>query len=143
MRLWRAAIDSSFVFVLALVYAAIEIEIEGPDGWAKNLPTPQNFLGHLSLYHVYMIFLAVCILSGFYYFRNTAIKTESSHVVEPKKRPNLALRILTVIGQILWMLIFFFLIQDLLWFVLNPSYTINGYCASKIPWHTPWLWGIP
>ena len=61
--------DALFVWLFALVFAMIEIEVEGKDGWAKNLPTPKNVLAHLSLYHIYMILLAVVVVSGFVYFR--------------------------------------------------------------------------
>jgi len=30
---------SIFVFILSLIFALLEIEIEGKNGWAKNLPT--------------------------------------------------------------------------------------------------------
>ena len=61
--------DAVFVFLFALVFALIEIEIEGKDGWAANLPTARNVVGHLTLYHVYMVALAVLVVSGFVIFR--------------------------------------------------------------------------
>ena len=45
--------ESLFICIFALLYALLEIEIEGQDGWAKNLPTPQIFL-HFTQYHVIM-----------------------------------------------------------------------------------------
>ena len=35
MNLWFLL----FVFVAALIFAKLEIEIEGPHGWAEKLPT--------------------------------------------------------------------------------------------------------
>lgn len=37
--LWRGAFIGGFACFFALVLACLEIEIEGKDGWAKNLPT--------------------------------------------------------------------------------------------------------
>ena len=37
----------------------------------------------------------------------------------------------------------FILVEDFLWFVLNPSYTLKNYKKEKIPWHKEWIMGIP
>ena len=37
----------------------------------------------------------------------------------------------------------FFLIEDFLWFVLNPNFTIKKYTKENIPWHKEWMLGIP
>ena len=58
-------IDSLLVFIISLIYALIEIEIEGKHGWCKYLPTTKKFLGHLTLYHTYMllfIFFTFCLI---------------------------------------------------------------------------------
>lgn len=128
--------ESLFLFVFALVYALIEIEIEGPDGWAKNLPTPQNFCFHLSLYHVYMILLACIVICGFVYFRDT------KECLEDNTRST-EYRVRSVVSRVLFMLVAFFLLQDFLWFVMNPSYTVCKYSAQHISWHSPWYFGLP
>ena len=45
------------VIILALIFACIEIEIEGPCGWADKLPTPSTGSNpkSLTIYH-YLIF---------------------------------------------------------------------------------------
>lgn len=117
--------DGIFLVLFALVYAWIEIEIEGPSGWAKNLPTPQKVAGHLSLYHVYMVLLAAVVIGGLLHYR--AHKTDWKHVC----------------GEFVFLLVIFFLAQDFLWFVMNPGYTVLGYRESLIPWHSHWVLGIP
>lgn len=128
----RAIIDSSFVYVFALLYACIEIEIEGPNGWCKNLPTAKNVIGHFSLYHIYMVVLALTIISGFIYFRESSCETES-----PARRCRRAL------SRFVFLATIFFLFQDFLWFVLNPAFTLANYSEMSIPWHSPWYAGMP
>lgn len=127
--------DGIFIAIFALVYAWIEIEIEGPAGWAKNLPTPQKAVAHLSLYHVYMVILAGLVIGGLLYYREQDYREEDS---KKKKWTHW----LQVGGEFIFLLIIFFLAQDFLWFVMNPSYTVLRYKESFIPWHTHWV-GIP
>ena len=127
-----AAGNGLFLFAFALVYAMIEIEVEGPAGWAKNLPTPQKVLGHLSLYHVFMVAMAALVIGGLLSYRECATQKEWTW----KRGLGLA-------GEYLFLLVVFFLAQDFLWFVLNPSYTIARYRQACIGWHRPWVIGVP
>ena len=36
-----------------------------------------------------------------------------------------------------------FLVEDFLWFVLNPYFTIQKYKKEYISWHKTWIVGIP
>jgi len=48
----RALIAPLFVLALAAVFAKVEVEIEGPDGWAAKLPTwraPDSWVSHALL----------------------------------------------------------------------------------------------
>ena len=128
--------DAAFLFVFIVIYALIEIEIEGPDGWAKNLPTPKNFLFHLSLYHVYMVTLAILIICAFVYYRDT------KQCLEDDEKSTMY-KIRSVVSRILFMAVAFFLLQDFIWFVLNPSFTVSKYTSEHIQWHTSWFMGIP
>lgn len=125
--------DGVFIVLFALVYAWIEIEIEGPNGWAKQLPTPQKVLAHLSLYHVYMVVLAALVIGGVLYYREKM--TESSEKIW--------IRGLKILGEFIFLLILFFLAQDFLWFVMNPSYTVLRYSKAFVPWHSHWILGVP
>ena len=110
-----------FIFINSFLFALIEIEIEGKEGWAKNLPTVRNIIGKMTLYHVYMflfiitIFLRIYPLNGINSF-DTIFYTTS------------------------W-----FLLEDFLWFILNPYYTIKNYKKNAIWWHSDqkWLFGMP
>jgi len=73
-------IDALFWFVLALVFAAVEVEIEGRNGWAEKLPTWYRTTGFwarlyglvmrgkpLTGYHLFMFFLPLLAMhSGFF-----------------------------------------------------------------------------
>lgn len=128
--------DGIFLFLFAAVYAMIEIEIEGPNGWAEFLPTPQKFLAHLSLYHVVMVCMASLVIGGLLYYR-----ASSARAAAPAESP--VKSALCHAGEYIFLLVIFFLAQDFLWFVLNPSYTVGRYAKSYIGWHKPWALGIP
>jgi len=47
-------------------------------------------------------------------------------------------------GALIGFLILFFLIEDFLWFVLNPSFGLKRFRAQHIWWHAPtWWWIMP
>ena len=51
-------VNFSFILFISLIYALIEIEIEGKNGWMKNLPTPYVVRfgdKNMTLYHIYML----------------------------------------------------------------------------------------
>ena len=108
------------------LYSLIEIEIEGNNGWAAKLPTPVIFrLGGkgMTLYHLYMTLLIFVVM---------AFQT------------GLVLNISSFLSTFAYFLQFLF-IEDTLWFILNPFYTINKYTKKDIWWHStqPWILGIP
>ena len=112
--------DAGFIYLYAFLYALLEIEMEGKEGWAKNLPTPV-FLGEFTLYHVLMnIIVVITILKV--YFHQLADTANSIFFIAA------------------W-----FLIEDFMWFVYNPHFTLKKYTKKDIWWHArqPWLLGIP
>lgn len=145
-KLLRGAMDAVFVFLFAVVFALLEIEIEGEGGWAQNLPTARNVLGHLSLYHLLMIVLAVVVVGGFVYFRyapssgcSKSTATQQQEGADANDRHP----IVHPLFAVLFHLVLYFLVQDFMWFVFNPHYTVKGYTASNVTWHRPWWGGVP
>lgn len=142
-----------FVFLFAVVFAWIEIEVEGTEGWAKKLPTAKNVLGHFTLYHVYMILLASLIIIAFMFFKHSQPRcgtdlspSNTTQQSSPNTPPSLWHRVRPVLDVILktvFHLVAYFLIQDFLWFVFNPGFKIGGYHPSRVPWHRPWWGGTP
>lgn len=40
-------------------------------------------------------------------------------------------------------LMFFWIAEDFLWFVLNPAYGVSRFSQDQIPWHKHWMLGVP
>jgi hypothetical protein len=127
-------ISAAFVLAAAYAFAKVEIEIEGPHGWAASLPTwrisnrwTKIFYGNRPLtgYHLWLqIFVLLMAHAPFGLFYSPW-----SWAAE-----------LRTIGFV----IVFFLIEDFLWFVLNPAYGIRRFRREHIWWHEPtWWWIMP
>jgi hypothetical protein len=117
--------------VASFLFAKVEIHIEGPNGWAANLPTwrVQNrltdiFYGGRPLtgYHLYVqLFVLSFVHIPF------AIGT-------PWTLRNEAL--------VASFMILFWILEDFLWFVLNPSFGIGKFRAEYVWWHKRAWWLI-
>ena len=109
--------NGAFVFLISIIYSLIEIEMEGKNGWAKNLPTARNVIFTFTLYHLYMMAFVFLIFYQLF------------------------------IDKDIWMMTFyttmFFYIEDFLWFVLNPYFTIKKYNSKNVKWHKKWILGQP
>jgi len=104
-----------FTFISATIFSLMEIEIEGKNGWCKNLPTTKNFISSFTLYHVFMnIFIMLMNYKLYSNLYDAVFYTNA------------------------W-----FLIEDFMWFVLNPYFTIKKYKKEFIPWHKRWLFKLP
>ena len=124
----------AYVVLTAYVFARVEIEIEGPDGWAAALPTwriknrwTKIFYGDRPLtgYHLWLQIFVFAMA-------HMPLALDIWHwswAVELK-----------IIGFI----IVFFIVEDFLWFVVNPAYGIRRFKAEHIWWHAPtWWWCMP
>jgi len=119
-----------YLFTLAVMHAIWETEIEGKDGWAKNLPTwrisspyKKVFNGKdITGYHVFMI-----IIFGMF-FHSYFLYNPWSHGKE-----------LICIGS----MFFYLVVEDFLWFVFNPYYETKKFFQQKVRWHKRWLLGLP
>lgn len=120
-----------YFYLIGLLLALLEIEIEGPVGWAKNLPTKRFKLGFykkagkdITGYHLILqVFLLL--------FMHLPLVLE--------RRFNWELEIL-IITQYLFFLVYW----DFLWIVLNPHYRLKKFKkGGDISWHASWLMGLP
>ncbi len=123
-----------FVLAAAYTFARVEIEIEGPNGWAASLPTwrisnrwTKLFYGNRPLtgYHLWLqLFVLVMAHIPFgLFFCPWSWSAE-----------------LRTIGFV----IVFFLVEDFLWFVVNPAFGIRRFRREHIWWHAPnWWWIMP
>ena len=139
IRRWRGKDQLRLAGLLAAIgalstmFAKVEIQIEGADGWAANLPTWR--LDHhwlldvfwggrpLTGYHVW-VFLFMAVVFHLVFFLHG--------------RPSLRLE-LRVLGS----LAVFWILEDFLWFVLNPAYGLSRFSPQCIPWHLHWMLGVP
>ncbi len=121
-----------FLILFSFFVAKAEINIEGKNGWAKNLPTWKKknkftkiFLGNYQLtgYHFFM-FSSFLLLFHFPFFLGLNWST------------SLELKIFALF-------LFFQLLEDFFWFILNPSFGLKKFSKKYIPWHKEWAGVIP
>ena len=119
------------VLVVSFLLAKVEINIEGRYGYAKKLPVEWRtdnkwlrfFLAGTS-YHFYMGLFLLCLV----------------HLA-------FAIGLDWTLGRemlVLSWLAFVTVLEDFLWFVLNPHYGIKKFRRECIPWFRKgWLWFCP
>ena len=115
-----------FTLIFSLLYSLIEIEVEGKYGWmekAYSVGVVKSGGKNFTLYHIYMILSLVLIYA---YLTDLKMNIDS-------------------IGFFLFHITLFLLLEDFLWFVFNPHYTLKKYKKDEIWWHAeqPWFKGIP
>lgn len=116
-----------YTLITSFAIAKLEIQIEGEFGWAEKLPTWRlknwvtNLFGqsHITGYHTWLT-VSIFLLShmGFVIGLPWSVSTE------------LMLTAFFLIGTI---------IEDYLWFILNPHYGWDKFSAYHINWHK-WAW---
>lgn len=130
-------VSAAFWFVLALLFAAMEVENEGKYGWAEKAPTWYRttgiagklyglFMGGKPMtgYHIFTFFLSLLVFH---------IPFFAGKEWSPPKE-------LEVVG--LWFA--WSCVWDYLWFVLNPYYGVKNFKRTKVWWHAKswWFMGI-
>ncbi len=107
-----------YITIYAILFSLLEIEAEGKHGWAKKLPTPPA-LFTLTTYHVIMNIMVIFTLVYSLYPNN--------------------------IYTMIFYIVAWFLIEDTMWFMLNPHYTIHEYKRENIWWLNSqnWYMGMP
>jgi len=129
-------IEALFWFVLAFILAAVEIEIEGKYGWAEKLPTWYRKNGYTRIFSIFGVYRP---LTGYHLFMKLFI------IVVFHAGFFLGLQwTLTKELMLLAIMVFYFIMWDFLWFVLNPNYTIKNYSKEKIWWFNKsyWIFGL-
>ncbi len=130
-------VTNFYIFILGIVLAILEIQIEGPYGWAKNLPTwrPQ---GNNWLIRCYTKFMSGREATGYH----AAMFT---FVLLVLHLPYVFGYHLNVINWSMTISLFFIFIilWDFLWFVLNPYHPLKKFSAEHIWWHKKWWGRVP
>lgn len=123
----------SWVALLGFFFAQAEIQIEGAAGWAANLPTWRIerhwlldiFWGGRAMtgYHAWVFpFMALMFHLPLFFMGQWSWRLEARTIA---------------------CLMLFWLIEDFLWFILNPAYGLAQFSPAYIPWHIHWLWFAP
>lgn len=126
-----------FLFGYALLFAAVEIEIEGPHGWAERLPT---WFRVTPLYaRFYGLFMRGKPLTG-YHLVMFVLPLWSFHLGFVGGVPwSAAGEATTLSAYVVWVLIW-----DLLWFVLNPRFGWKRFRRHQVWWHgRTWIGRFP
>jgi hypothetical protein len=120
-----------FMAFMAFLLALWEIQIEGKDGFAAKLPAWRLEKGRLvrltggrpiTGYHLYMVLFMIAIVHLPLFLASWSWRLEG-----------------LLIGFFIGML----LVEDFLWFVLNPHYGIKNFRKGKIWWHPRWWGPVP
>ncbi len=119
--------------LIAFLFAKVEIQIEGADGWAVNLPTWRIekhwlldvcFGGRpLTGYHAWCLPFVLCA-----FHLPMAMLWTWSWTLEARAMAAFML---------------FWIIEDLLWFLLNPAWGWKRFTRAAVKWHKHWLLGFP
>lgn len=119
-----------WMIFLAFFHAKQEIEIEGKNGWARNLPTFRinNRLTRILIakeltgYHIFMLLMFLLIFHLPLFFIRVSIQNECI---------------------LLGLMSFYWVIEDFLFFIFNPHFGIKKFRKKYISWHKRFLFGIP
>jgi hypothetical protein len=118
--------------VTALLFALVETQIEGQNGWASALPTwriqnrwTRAILGPRPLtgYHFYLQLFMIAVMHAPFVMSIARLNLQSE------------LKTLSFI-------ILFWILEDFLYFVVNPSFGLRRFRPRFIWWHT-WWWFMP
>lgn len=134
-RAWQVgpALLVMWTALTALFFANVEIQIEGPAGWASSLPTWRVekhwlldiFWGGRPMtgYHAWVFsFMFLVFHLGVFIDLSWSLRKEA---------------------RIIASLMLFWIIEDFLWFVFNPAFGIANFSPAKVPWHKQWFLNIP
>jgi hypothetical protein len=133
----RALARALGLFTFALAFAAVEIEIEGADGWAERLPTWYRVTPlyarvfgwvmsgkPLTGYHAVMFFIPLLSFHLGFLFGLPWTGAREAEVIAAY-----------LVWNVVW---------DFLWFVLNPRYTWTRFRKGEIWWHgRRWIGRFP
>ena len=122
------------LFLTALLFALVEIQIEGGDGWALQLPTwrienrwTRLLFGKRALtgYHLYVLLFVFLMAHAPFFLAMSAFTWHGE-------------------ARVLSFIILFWVLEDFLWFVCNPHFGMGKFRRQHIWWHAPnWWWIMP
>jgi hypothetical protein len=126
-----------FLFGYALLFAAVEIEIEGPHGWAERLPTWFRITTPTARF--YGLFMRGKPLTG-YHAVMFVLPLWSFHIgFVGGVAWSWAAEAATLAAYMVWVVTW-----DLLWFLLNPPFGWRRFRKGEVWWHgRTWIGRFP
>jgi hypothetical protein len=126
-----------FLFGYALLFALVEIEIEGPHGWAERLPT--WFRVRTPAARFYGLFMRGKPLTG-YHAVMFVLPLWSFHIgFFAGVSWSWAAEAATLAAYLAWAVVW-----DLLWFLLNPRFGWARFRKGEVWWHgRTWIGRFP
>ncbi len=121
------------ICALSFWFAKVEIQIEGTSGWAKNLPT-----WRIENHWLLKVFFGGRAMTGYHAWVISFIFLLFHIPVAFTDQWSFAFE-----GRVLGGFILFWIIEDFLWFVLNPGFGIKKFKKEFIPWHPNWVMLAP
>lgn len=121
------------VTLVAFFFAKVEVQIEGDAGWAASLPTWK-----IESHWLLDMFWGGRPMTGYHawVFSFMALIFHLPMAVLGRWTPRLEARVL---GALMW----FWILEDFLWFVINPAFGLAKFGPATIWWHKHWLWVVP
>ena len=123
----------AWVALLSFFFAQVEIQIEGAAGWAAGLPT-----WRIESHWLLDLFWSGRPMTGYHawVFPFIALVFHLPIFLHGRWSWRVEARIVASI-------MLFWVIEDALWFVLNPAFGWGKFSAGSIPWHKHWWLGLP
>jgi len=122
-----------WLFLLGLFFANFEIQIEGGSGWAANLPT-----WRIEKHPLLDLFWCGKPLTGYHLWGFSFMLLVFHLPLVMLGRWSIKLEA-RVVGSVC----VFWIIEDFLWFALNPAFGLGKFNPASVPWHRNWIAGMP
>lgn len=123
---------AAYLFAISAVFALLEVQIEGSDGWARQLPTwrvenawTRRWLGARAItgYHLYIHAFVLLLAHTPFGLRIAPFSWHAEF-------------------RILAFLVLFWVLEDFLWFAVNPSFGLRNFRRERVWWHAQTWWGF-
>ncbi len=135
MNLRRPILHLAFVCVLAALFAQVEIQIEGGAGWAANLPTwkktPQEW-------PILQVIWGGRPMTGYHFFVFAFMALVFHLPVVFSWKWSVAVE-----ARCLASIMMFWIVEDALWFAMNPAFDLKDFRPGAVAWHPHWILGLP
>jgi len=122
-----------WVVLMAIAFAKVEIQIEGAAGWAASLPT-----WRIEKHWLLDLFWGSRPMTGYHAWVFTFMALTFLAPLAFNARWVGRDVLLALAG-----LMVFWVAEDFLWFLLNPSFGWVAFDPAHVPWHKRWWWGAP